>query len=203
MKNSRSRNKFSLYRLLGMATLVLLTLQLLLVLVSWLVTAADPQAPVHSLLSAEGVRWFVGHLTSNLQTPALIWLMLVAVSGGTLARAVTAYRQSPSRPAMRVVAVELVLFLVVALLLTAVPHAMLLSVTGSLFPSSFSDGLLAMICLVVMVCSITYCMVSRQVRTIAEAYETLCYGTKFFGVIVPLYVAGAQFLSSLLYVLGY
>lgn len=203
MKNSCSRNKFSVYHLLGMVTLVLLALQLLLVLVSWLVTAANPQTSVHSLLSAEGVRWFVGHLTSNLQTPALIWLMLVSLSGGTLVRAVTAYRQSPSRPAMRVVAVELVLFLVVALLLTAVPHAMLLSVTGSLFPSSFSDGLLAMTCLIVAVCSLTYSMVSRQVRTIGGAYEMLCYGAKFFGVLVPLYVAGAQFFSSLLYVFGY
>lgn len=203
MKSKRGAYKKRLFHLLGMLTLGLLVLQLLVLLVSWLITAAIPDSSVRSLLSAEGMRWFVGHLAVNLQSPILVALVLVSVAGGSVARAVGAYRRSPSAAAVRAVLVELLLFLVVALLLTAIPHAMLLSVTGSLFPSSFSDGLLPLSCFIVTVCSLTYCMVSREVRTVAAAYEVLCHGAKYLGLLLPLYIVGAQLCYSLLFVLGY
>lgn len=190
----------SIYKLFGISTLVLVVLQLLLVLVSWLVTAAATFPIIHSLLSAEGVRWFVGHLTFNLQSPVLVWIILVAIASGTIYHAWLAHSIAPSRSALHAVVVELVVFVVVLLLLSVTPHALLLSVTGSLFPSSFSDGLLPMLCFMATVCSLTYCVFTRQVRTIGEAYAILCTGLRWAVVVIPFYIVASQLFHSLLYV---
>lgn len=203
MKNSCRRYNSRVCRLLGGATLTLLAMQLLMVFVSWLITAAAPEAAVHSLLSSEGVRWFFAHFTRNLHSPVLVWLILVAVAGGSMARAYQAHRSSPSRTAMHVVIVELALFVVVLLMLSVVPHALLLSVTGSLFPSSFSDGVLAFVCLAITVCSLTYCIVGKQVDSVGEAYDVLCDGVRFSSVLIPIYIVAAQLYHSLLFVFGY
>ena len=201
MKSSADTHYY-IYRVLGITTVLLLVLQVLLILVSWLVAAAAPQLMVHSLLSAEGVRWFVGHLSANLQTSLLVWGLLLSVSGGVFLRAWRIHRQSPSRPAVRVVVVELLVFLAVLLLLSSVPHALLLSVTGNLFPSSFSDGLLGMICFAITVCSLSYCAVSRNISTLADAYAALCSGVRYAALFLPVYIVAAQLFFSVLYVFG-
>ena len=129
---------------------ILTLLQLLVVFLSWLVTAVAPQLYTRSLLSGEGIRWFLGRFADNLAHPLLVWLILIAIAWGTLSRSTlpsallklsrrqpVLYRQ---RFGLRVVAIELVLFAVVVLLLTAVPQAILLSASGQLFPSSFSSS---------------------------------------------------------------
>ena len=58
-------------------TLVLAALQILLILVSWIVSSATQQTYVHSLLSSEGIRWFMGRFSENLATPVLVWLLTV------------------------------------------------------------------------------------------------------------------------------
>ena len=66
--------------------ILLIVLQLLLVLVSWLLTAAMPDLAMRSLLSPEGIRWFFGHFTENIAQPLLVWLILFHI-------AFIAYRQ--------------------------------------------------------------------------------------------------------------
>ena len=45
--------------------------QIILILVSWLITAAMPELFVRSLLSSEGIRWFFGQFTSNIGTSSV------------------------------------------------------------------------------------------------------------------------------------
>ena len=59
-------------------TMLLLALaQIVLVLLSWLITAAMPEAFPRSMLSPEGIRWFFGSFTENMESPWLVGLLLL------------------------------------------------------------------------------------------------------------------------------
>ena len=64
--------------------LVLCVLWVVLVLLSWVLTAVMPNMAMRSLLSAEGIRWFFGHFAQLLATPLLVWLVLALIAYGTL-----------------------------------------------------------------------------------------------------------------------
>ena len=129
---------------LGVFLLLLLIAEAVLILLSWILSAMRVDG-VRSLLSGEGVRWFFGNFTSMVASPWLAWLMLMLIALGCLQKCGligqphTSYRD---RMALRLTIVFLVLYVGVVLLLTAVPHAVLLSSTGSLFPSPFSRSMI-------------------------------------------------------------
>ena len=45
----------------AVACVALVVAQLLLMLLSWMISTAQPDSALHSLLSGEGIRWMVGH----------------------------------------------------------------------------------------------------------------------------------------------
>jgi aminobenzoyl-glutamate transport protein len=65
--------------------LLLIAAQVLLVLLSWLLSAMMTEG-VHSLLSGEGVRWFFGSFTHMVASPLLAWLLLLCMAGGCLVK---------------------------------------------------------------------------------------------------------------------
>ena len=153
-------------------------MQLLVVLVSWLIPAAMPDIAMHSLLSSEGLRWFFGRFTSNLAHPFLVWFILLYV-------ACVAYRQSGlqhaltsivrgerlllrQRTALWLVLAELVIILCVIIGLAFVPHAMLLSVTGALFPSSFAASLGPLAAFTLFIVSVSYAAANGQLRHLSH-----------------------------------
>ena len=147
---------------LGYIVLVLLIAQLALILLSWLLTAAFPELPMRSMLSSEGIRWFFGSFVSNQLSPLLIYFIMAVMAAGACIRSrlYTALRAMLSnvrssltnstnnryrfhyreKAGLRVALVEFIAYVIIMILLTAVPHAILLSVTGQLFPSSFSSS---------------------------------------------------------------
>ena len=66
------------------AMLLLALAQIVLVLMSWLITAAMPDAFPRSMLSPEGIRWFFGSFTENMESPWLVGLLLICIAWGTL-----------------------------------------------------------------------------------------------------------------------
>lgn len=203
------------HRLLGMIALGLLLAQLALMLLSWIVSAAAPDWPVHSLLSGEGIRWFLRLFGGHLSSPLLLWLVLATIAYGTfkesglatgLAIFFSANRDSSldfrQRLALRFVCVELLVFLIVVVLLAAIPHAVLLSVTGELFPSSFSQSVVPVLALVVTVCSLSYGFISGRLTQIACIYQSLTAGFVSLGWIFPLYILVSQLYYSVCYVFG-
>ena len=116
-------------------------LQLLLVILSWLLSAMRVEG-VRSLLSGEGIRWFIGGFTGMLLQPLLAWLLLFLIAFGTLqksgflrlfqAHSRWSYRQCI---ALRVSAFLLVVYVAIVCLLTLLPHAILLSATTSCHPT--------------------------------------------------------------------
>lgn len=206
---------------LGWTVLVLVTAQLALILLSWLITAAFPELPIRSLLSSEGVRWFFGSFTANQLTPLLAWFITTAMAVGACVRSrlwaafctkmsgllhrrdSTDGRQGlhyRERIGLRLALAEFMVYVVIMLLLTVVPHAILLSVTGELFPSAFSSSLIPSLSFVLIVMSLSYGVASGTVDSVARMHRVLVGGLEVGARIVPAYVIGVQLYMSLLYV---
>lgn len=206
---------------LGWTVLVLVTAQLALILLSWLITAAFPELPIRSLLSSEGVRWFFGSFTANQLTPLLAWFITAVIAVGACVRSrlwaafctkmsgllhrrdSTDGRQGlhyRERIGLRLALAEFMVYVVIMLLLTVVPHAILLSVTGELFPSAFSSSLIPSLSFVLIVMSLSYGVASGTVDSVARMHRVLVGGLEVGARIVPAYVIGVQLYMSLLYV---
>lgn len=191
-------------------TLAFGLLQLLLTLFSWIVNAADIGLSVRSLLAADGTRWFFGSFCSELASFPLVWMVLVLVAVGTfrasglshafgsvLLRRPLAYR---SRIAL-IMAVSLAALMCLAVgLLAFTPHAVLLSVTGNVFPSPFSDSLVPAAAFILTVSSLAYGLQSGSLATLDSVILALSHGIRIAAPLFPLYVTGMTFWRSLCFV---
>lgn len=184
------------------AMLLLALAQIVLVLLSWLITAAMPEAFPRSMLSPEGIRWFFGSFTKNMESPWLVGLLLICIAWGTLQTSGllhfdrTIYRH---RNALRLVLIELVLFVAVILLLTVVPHAILLNVMGGIEASSFSRSILPYICFSVIVMSLSFGAVSNRLQGIEAMGESLSEGIRMAAPYFVIYILANQLYSSIEY----
>ena len=184
------------------AMLLLALAQIVLVLLSWLITAAMPEAFPRSMLSPEGIRWFFGSFTENMESPWLVGLLLICIAWGTFQTSGllhfdrTIYRH---RNALRLVLIELVLFVAVILLLTIIPHAILLNVMGGIEASSFSRSILPFICFAVIVMSLSFGAVSNRLQGIEAMGESLSEGIRMAAPYFVIYILANQLYSSIEY----
>ena len=195
-----------LRKVVNYLVLTLAVAQLLLILGSWFVTAAWPDLPMRSLLSSEGIRWLFGTFAQNLLTPLLAWLILGSVAYGAVVssglfdlRRPFTFRQ---RSALRFVAIEIVLFVAVLLLLTLIPQAPLLSATGQLFPSAFSDGLVPFLCFAVTVLALTYGLTTARLNTLSDVLHSLTVGFSKCASLWLVYILAAELYASVRYFWG-
>ena len=155
--------------------------QLMLILLSWLCSAAFPASGIHSLLSVEGLRWFFGHFSK-----LLIW---------PLGRS---YRE---RRALWLSLSWLVVCTVAVLLLTITPHAILLSASGTLWPSPFSFSLIPVIAFSVMTFGWLYGTIAGHYQNFSEVYQSLLEGIRLAAPLLFFYILLTQFYESLMFVL--
>ena len=190
-------------RLIALACVAFGVAELLLVILSWLLSATRLDG-VRSLISSEGIRWFVGEFTYTLASPLLVWLLLVLVALGCLQRSglMSRGRGYRDRVALRVSLSFIIIYVVIICLLTLMPHAILLSVTGSLFPSAFSRALVPIICFGIGVLSISFGMVSGRLHTLTDILDALTFGLQQGAPLIILYIMFFQFYASLLFVFG-
>lgn len=187
------------------AMLLLALAQIVLILVSWLITAAMPDVFPRSMLSPEGIRWFFGSFSDNLESPWLVGILLICIAWGTLQTSgllhfdCTIYRH---RNALRLVLIELVLFVAVILMLTIVPHAILLNVMGGIEASSFSRSILPYICFAVIVMSLSFGAVSNRLQGIEAMGESLSEGIRSAAPYFVIYILVNQLYSSIEYLFG-
>lgn len=201
-------NTTHIRRIFAYVTATALLLQLLLFVVSWLIAAAMPDNTVRSLLGNEGIRWFFGSFVSNVASKPLVWILVVAMAWGAIfqsgiARAFVrrkkplVYRQ---RFALRAIFVELMIALVIIVLLAFIPNAPLRSVTGQLFPSSFSRSLVPILAFCSIIMAVTYGLLSGAMRGIVDVFNALAEGIRQFIPLFILYVAAIQLYFSIIYV---
>ena len=208
---------------LGQVAIFLLMAELLLFILSWLLSATRMEG-VRSLLSSEGIRWFFGSFTEIVASPLLVWLLLGLCAWGCIQRSglLSLFTSSPShlftfspshfftlspltyreKVALRVSLVFLVIYVVMIALLTLMPHAILLSATGSLFPSAFSRSLVPIIAFGLCLVSITFGLVSGRLRDIGDTFAALSSGIAQGAPLIILYLFLIQFYESLRFVFG-
>lgn len=182
---------------------VLLLAELILILVSWLLSATMTEG-VRSLLSSEGIRWFFGSFVGIMASPLLVWLLLSLIALGSLQKSgLLAMQQSyREKVALRSALLLLILYVVVILLLTVTPNAFLLSITGSLFPSAFSRSLVPIIAFGIVLMSISFGVMSGRINSLSAVLETLSFGISKGAELFVLYILIMQFYESLWFVFG-
>ncbi|WP_024997993.1 AbgT family transporter [Prevotella falsenii] len=198
----------------GIIALGLMVLQLLIVFGSWLVTAAFPDVNINSLLSGRGFRWFVGQFTNNLKSDILIWLLLLSIAWGVyrtsglhniLCKLIDRnnkfadfrYRE---RVGIRLALFDFVCFIALSIIFAMLPESPLLSVTGSLFPSSFSLGLVPALSFIVIVSSLSYGIACGKLKTVSEVYNSISSGLVFCSKLFPMYILVVQLFYTIAYV---
>ena len=200
----------------GRLFLTLCAAQLLLVIVSWMVNATAEHTQVRSLISSEGIRWFMGHFVEMVSTPLLAWMLLLAVAAGlfrasgllSLPRRGIPAGHSQNRNgyrrniALAAVLTELVVIIIVMLFLTLTPNAILRSASGELFPSSFSACLVPVVAFSVSIASCTYGGIVGTLPSIASAYRAACQGIAAASPYLLLYIAAAPLYFSGVYLVG-
>ena len=184
----------------------LLVAESVLIIVSWLLSAMRLEG-VRSMLSSEGIRWFVGGFSDIVASPLLAWLLLVLIAVGSVVQSgvVALFRNKGeksfrSKLALRVASVFLALYTLVVCLLAFVPHAILLSVKGSLFPSAFSRSLVPIVCFGITLFSVVYGMMSGHKKTGEDIIDILAYGIRQGASLIVVYILAIQLYASLRFV---
>lgn len=221
MKNSRY------IALIARLSLLLCVVQLLLIIGSWMINALWPLTGVRSLLSSEGVRWFFGHFVDMVATAPMAWLLLLGIAWGVwhysrLGEGVHLVFSNffPSKPtrsessksmkrttvrhhfALIIIVAELLAFVVLMLLLSLMPHAILLSASGTLFPSSFSASIVPYVAFALTVMAATYGLIVGTLPSLYHLYRAACKGLSAVAPLLLLSIFVAQFVFSLFYVFG-
>ena len=98
---------------------------------------------------------------------------------------------------MQLVIAEFILVVVVVCLLTLMPHAVLLSVTGHLFPSSFTISLIPVLAFSVCVFSVSYGIVTGRIQTASDLVYVFSCGIVKISPIFLLYILGTTLWTSL------
>lgn len=182
--------------------LLLVLSEILLVLISWLLSATQTDG-VRSLLSSEGIRWGLGQFSSMMLKPQLIWLLLIAMAGGCMWHScifrpshVSFRRQFALRLAVSVFAFQI--FIVV--LLIAIPQAVLLSATGTLWPSPFSRALVPLAAFITINTSVCYGFLSQTFASMSDVFDSLKWGLTKSASLLLLYFPVVLIYESYRYV---
>lgn len=173
---------------------------IVIILGSWLWSAAMPSSSIRTLLSESGIRWFFGTFVMNLaSTPLLVWIILIDISIGTCIRSglwSSARLLMKSSSKLNILqkrglrsAIELIIFEICVLSLLVFPrHAILLSVTGDLYPSSASASFVPIVAFMILSSSISYGLLSGTIHGYRDAVACTLKGGKNLKVILCFYV---------------
>ena len=188
---------------LGVVSIILFIAEVLLIVLSWLLSAMRLEG-VRSLLSSEGVRWFLGSFSEMTGSPPLVWLLLLLSSFGCLHKSGVMYfrHNYRDRIALRTAAFLLLAYVVVIVLLTLAPHAILLSATGELFPSAFSRSIIPLMAFGISLFGLVFGMMAGRLNSAGAILYALSFGISKGSSILVIYILLIQFYESLRFVFG-
>lgn len=184
---------------------VLIVVQVITVLASWLVTAMMPELSWHSMLSSEGIRWFFGQFVRLQLSPLLLWLTIGSMAYGAVTDCgITRLRRPLSysdRLALRWALITALTGVIVMILLVALPHALLLSVTGDLFPSAFSRSLIPFLCLQTIISALTFGVLSGRLPDVYSCIAAVTHGMAKAAPLFLIEVLGMELYRSIEFIL--
>jgi aminobenzoyl-glutamate transport protein len=188
--------KFYSYLIVSLASA-----ELLLALVSWILSSTTA-LPVRSLLSSEGIRWFLGNYSEIVYSPLLVWILLLSMLYGTIVECgiFTPSGNVRERMGRRAsIAVGLLYIIGVSILIVA-PHAILLSATGSLFPSPFSKALIPLIAFGGVLCAVIYGLTARSFCSLSDIVNAMLTGISKCAPLLLVYLLIMHCYESLFFV---
>lgn len=193
---------------LGWLCLVTVIAETLLVILSWLLSAMRVEG-VRSLLSSEGIRWFFSSFNDLIASPVLAWLLVLMCALGCLqkSRVTTIFGGKKSinfrdRLALYVALAFLLIYVVIILLLTLMPHAILLSATGHLFPSAFSRSLVPITAFGICIFSVAFGLMAGVMRNLSDILQALSFGIAKGAPLLVFYLFAVQLVGCLRFVFG-
>lgn len=188
-------------------SLVLIVLQLLVILLSWILNVAVPELGVRSLLSGEGLRLMMASYLDNISSLVLGSIILVSVGIGAMVKsgvlsAVSNRKEQDFRHrfAFQMCIVVMVLAVAVALFVVFLPHSPMMSVTGHYFPGPLLYCLIPYISLVMMLISYTYSLFSGDLVLFQQAADIATYGLKKASWLIVLYLIVTELVASIRFV---
>ena len=186
----------------------LLLLQIMVVILSWMIKTIFPEFNGRSLLSGEGVRWFLGNFTKNVASNVLVWIILLGLSWGAIhsSKIIQVLKYShilsyKERLGLQIILIEIMVWFSGIVLLSFVPHATMLSITGELFSSSFSKSIIPLIAFIVLLNSISYGFIVGRFRKGSQIIEALSNGIKHITPYIIIYIIFIQLFYSVKFVL--
>ena len=208
---------------LGWLCLVTFIAETLLVILSWLLSAMRVEG-VRSLLSSEGIRWFFSSFNDLIASPVLVGLLVLMCALGCLqkSRVTTIFGGKKSinfrdRLALYVALAFLLIYVVIIILLTLMPHAILLSATGHLFPSAFSRSLVPIIafgiCIFsvafglmaafgICIFSVAFGLMAGVMQNLSDILQALSFGIAKGAPLLVFYLFAVQLVGCLRFVFG-
>lgn len=191
-----------------LAASVLIVLEALLILVSWIVNVAVPDMGVRSLLSGEGLRVLLSGYISELSADGLGLMVLLAVSGGAVVRSGffrALYHRSSldfrHRFALQMCYAEVLIAVVAVLVMVFIPHSPMLSVTGHYYPGPLLHGLYSCFTVILLVVSYTYAGFGGDINSYDQASDIVTYGLRHMAWIFVLYLIIVELYSSIKFTL--
>lgn len=172
-------------RLFAWIVTSLLLAQFATIVGSWMYSAMIPDTIFdRSLLSSEGIRWMFLHSSDSMLQAPLLWGILGMIALGLFKESGLfvclrsllgchhlSYRE---RTALLLTSVVLVIIAGIILSLTVMPHALLLSTTGTLIPGPFSHSIITMTCFCIMIMSLVYGLASGTFNDMPTFGKAIC-----------------------------
>lgn len=197
---------------LSTSIIIILIAYVIVVLGTWLWSAAMPSSSVRPLLSDAGIRWFFGTFVANLARPLLIYIILLDIAMGLCVRSglghalARLFRKGSSlgslqKRGMWAVLEVMVVEVGVMALLTLPRHAILLSVTGAFYPSSASVSLIPVLAFMLLSASLMFGLFSGTLHNYKEAVFYTLQGGKHLKVILCFYVLLMELAAIIKYAL--
>ena len=196
-------------KILAYIAIVLGVLEIVLVLASWMLSVLLPDSGIRSMLDGEGIRWFFGGFVDMLAGPVLVWILLLSIAVGCFYGSGLAcvFRSGYSlryreRIALTLVGILLLVYAGAFGLLAFIPHAVLLSASGHIFPSPFSSSIVPVVAFGVTSLSVVYGIVSARFCGMEDVYKSLFKGIGMFAPFFLFYILLAQLYHSVVFVFG-
>ncbi len=195
--------------LFAIIVLGLILVQALLIFCAWIFCALYPTVYIRSLLSEDGIRWLFSTCVENLLSPLLIWIIMFGVSIGVFMKSgfrnvcrnkhdkQIEYRKNFSFYLSVVVALILLLGY---LFLSFAPHAILVGVTGSLYPSAFSFSIVPFCAFILFIVSTVYGFSSGIISDLGSWMDSMRYGIQIISPLLLIYLIGMELYKTVIYI---
>lgn len=161
---------------------------------------------IHSLVSADALRWMYTHFISNIN--AMPWgeliIALVAVSvvwRSGLLNSLRAHATLKQRRALSLTMFVLLLIVLVILALVVPPYGVLLSPFGTVARSPLLRGLFGALCLAAIILGTVYGLASGRFANIADVTRACIAIPRLLLPLLPLLIIASQIYACIIYVI--